>query len=57
MEFKILNQAGILCIAMEFKILDRTKFYASEFLKFHKLKIPPPRRGRARGRFFSSARR
>jgi len=39
MEFKILNQAGILCIAMEFKILDRTKFYASEFLKFHKLKM------------------
>ncbi len=38
MEFKILNLAGILCVAMEFKILDRTKFYASEFLKFKKLK-------------------
>jgi hypothetical protein len=33
MEFKILNQAGILCVAMEFKILDRAKFYASKFKK------------------------
>ena len=24
---------------MEFKILDRTKFYASEFLKFKKVKM------------------
>ena len=39
MEFKILNQAGILCVAMEFKILDRAKFYVSEFLKFKKLKM------------------
>ena len=39
MEFKILNQAVILWVAMEFKILDRTKFYASEFLKFKKLKM------------------
>ena len=39
MEFKILNQAGILWVAMEFKILDRTKFYVSEFLKFKKLKM------------------
>ena len=39
MEFKILNQAVILCVAMEFKILDQMKFYASEFLKFKKLKM------------------
>ena len=39
MEFKILNQARILCVAIKFKILDRTKFYASEFLKFKKLKM------------------
>jgi len=39
MEFKILNQAGILWVVMEFKILDRTKFYASEFLKFKKVKM------------------
>jgi len=44
MKFKILNRAGILWVAMEFKILDRAKFYAS---KFKKLKM------RSKGRIFN----